>query len=157
MDLLVPDATWARPQNKWTTEQRLFLCCMVRYFKRDKQAFAKIFSTSFEAEIRQSGYYADIPWDTLHSQWDTMKRSGDYLWGAVHLSPFRQGGGYGTWQPYIHRIQLIAWRLNIQLIEKSEDDTNTSNYQAQPPKDLGLPENVAPTVSQLKIIYLLLD
>ncbi|KAI9038547.1 uncharacterized protein KD926_010676 [Aspergillus affinis] len=108
---------WDRPQNKWTTEQR-------------------IFSSSFEAQLRQSGYTTDISWRTLRFQWETMRRSGNYLWGSVHLSPFIKDGS-GTWYPIIRKIKHIAQRLGIDLVEKDEDDTDTSKYFPQPPKDRG--------------------
>ncbi|KAK1145344.1 hypothetical protein N8T08_004219 [Aspergillus melleus] len=65
-----------------------------------------------------------------------MRRSGDYLWGAVHLSPFIKDGN-GTWYPIIRRITHIAQRLGIDLVEKDEDDIDTSEYIPQPPKDRG--------------------
>ncbi|PLB45511.1 hypothetical protein P170DRAFT_413787 [Aspergillus steynii IBT 23096] len=120
---------------------------MVRFFQKDNYAFTKIFNTSFEVEIRQSGYKADIPWNTLNSQVETMKRNGDYLWGAVYLSPFTKDRG--PWYPVLRRIQQIAQRLNIQLIEKDTDDTGTSNYKARPSKNSEL-EHTAVTEAARK-------
>ena len=109
---------------------------MKRFFHKENEAFSKIFSSSFAAELRQSGYTTGIAWTVLNSQWDTMRRSGDYLWGAVHLAPFIKDGN-GTWYPIIRKITHIAQHLGIDLVEKDEDDIDTSEYIPQPPKDRG--------------------
>ncbi|KAF5860246.1 hypothetical protein ETB97_001780 [Aspergillus alliaceus] len=126
MDLQAIDPTERIPRNRWSTEQKLFLCCLYKFFRRDRRDFKVIFNHAFRRELIQCGFTEGVSTGPLEAMWSMMKRTDDPMWGHVRMSPFHDRG---PWFSMIERIKECAKALNITLIEKEADDIETSNFQ----------------------------
>ncbi|PYH98207.1 hypothetical protein BO71DRAFT_447405 [Aspergillus ellipticus CBS 707.79] len=107
----------AKPRNRWTRDQRLLLCCLYRFFRKDPKVFEEIFNRVYRSEVRDCGFEDGISWSTMNTQWTCMKDKSHRVWGEVHTSPFDKNG---YWLPVIERIRETAVFLELGLMEKNE-------------------------------------
>ncbi|KAL4815827.1 hypothetical protein BDW67DRAFT_175902 [Aspergillus spinulosporus] len=107
------------PRVRWSPEMRTFLCCLIKYFNKDRDAFQAIFNSHFRKELSECGFSEGMPvkWSTLASQWVDMKKKGDPIWGDVHQSAFDSE----AWLSYIEEIKATAVSLNKHIDGKAED------------------------------------
>ncbi|RDK45111.1 hypothetical protein M752DRAFT_247856 [Aspergillus phoenicis ATCC 13157] len=120
-----------RLQNRWTREQRLFLCCLYEFFQRNTSAFRDIFNQVFGPEVTECGFTGGIPSSTLRAQWGEMVRYAYPEWREVqqHTSE-----GYWRWIPTLRRIRRTARSLGLHIVPNYVDDNEeTSGVQEQVP------------------------
>ncbi|GLB13939.1 hypothetical protein AtubIFM61612_001352 [Aspergillus tubingensis] len=116
-----------RLQNKWTREQRLFLCCLYEFFQRDTSTFRDIFNRVFESEVTECGFTEGIPSSTLRTQWGEMVRYSYPEWKEVqqHTSE-----GHWRWIPTLRRIRRTARSLGLNIVPNYVDDNEeTCSHQ----------------------------
>ncbi|KAL4761529.1 uncharacterized protein BDW70DRAFT_168005 [Aspergillus foveolatus] len=107
------------PRVRWSPEMRTFLCCLIKYFNKDRDAFQAIFNSRFKKELSDCGFSEKLPvkWSTLDSQWIDMKKKGNPIWGDVHQSAFDAE----AWPSYIEEIKATAISINKHIDRKAED------------------------------------
>ncbi|CAK39677.1 hypothetical protein M747DRAFT_360785 [Aspergillus niger ATCC 13496] len=118
-----------RLQNRWTREQRLFLCCLYKFFQRNTSAFRDIFNQVFGSEVTECGFTEGIPSSTLRTQWGEMVRHEYPEWREVqqHTSE-----GHWRWIPTLRRIRRTARSLGLHIVPNYVDDNEeTSGVQEQ--------------------------
>lgn len=120
------------PRVKWSPEMRTFLCCLIKYFNKDRDAFQAIFNSRFYKELSECGFNEKLPvkWSTLDSQWIDMKKKGDLIWGDVHQSAFDAE----AWLSYIEEIEATAISINKHIDRKAEDTVDSLTFTYQTPK-----------------------
>ncbi|KAL6230420.1 hypothetical protein BDW75DRAFT_234403 [Aspergillus navahoensis] len=119
MELNALDPLTKLPRVRWSSEMRAFLCCLIKYFNRDPDAFQAVFNSRFKKELSECGFNEkmSVKWSTLNSQWVDMKKKGDPIWGYVHQSAFDPK----AWLTYIEEIKANAISINKHIDEKAED------------------------------------
>ncbi|KAJ5385076.1 hypothetical protein N7517_002987 [Penicillium concentricum] len=113
-----------KPKLRWDTPMRQALCCIYRFFRCDKKAKEEIFFSMFRDNLRKRGINRFIPDRTLHAQWSWMRNTGDLVWSDVHRDT--EFSMDGRWKQIIQRIQSTAVTLRLPLLEKTEDDIDTT-------------------------------
>ncbi|KAL4990281.1 hypothetical protein BDW68DRAFT_194825 [Aspergillus falconensis] len=115
MELNALDPLTRSPRVRWSSGMRTFLCCLIKYFNKDPDAFQAVFNSRFKKELSECGFNEGMPvkWSTLNSQWSDMKKKGDPIWGDVHQSAFDPKG----WSSYIEEIEATAISINKQLFQ----------------------------------------
>ncbi|KAL4998202.1 hypothetical protein BDV10DRAFT_194511 [Aspergillus recurvatus] len=130
MELNALDPLTKPPRVRWSSEMRTFLCCLIKYFNKDPDAFQAVFNSHFKKELGECGFNERMPvkWSTLNSQWVDMKKKGDPIWGDVHQSAFDPR----AWLPYIEEIEATAISINTLIDEKTEDtDVHRQLFQME--------------------------
>ncbi|KAG2419231.1 hypothetical protein HFD88_004026 [Aspergillus terreus] len=125
MDLVSLDLRAKKPQVSWGTEQKVYLCCLFRFFERDMSLYKQVFDLEFQTELATWGFPNGVPSSRLDTRWTDMRLRGDPIWGYVHLSPFDMNG---QWSSVIERIQIAAETLGIRLERKTADDIDVSRF-----------------------------
>ncbi|KAL4960204.1 uncharacterized protein BDV14DRAFT_148439 [Aspergillus stella-maris] len=125
------------PQIRWTTEMRVFLCCLVKYYEKLHDHFEVIFNKTFEAELAEAGFNnaIHVKWSRLHSQWVCMRNHGDPIWGDVHKTALDPA----PWLPILETIERTAASLGLQLTRKVADIIDSSSFIYQTPASLPRP------------------
>ncbi|KAL4955587.1 hypothetical protein BDW69DRAFT_160492 [Aspergillus filifer] len=131
------DPTKKSSQIRWTTEMRLFLCCLVKHYEKRHDHFEVIFNKSFEAELAESGFNnaIQVKWPRLHSQWVCMRNHGDPIWGDVHKTALDPA----PWLPILETIERTAASLGLQLTRKVADTIDSSSFVYRTPVSLPRP------------------
>ncbi|PLB39091.1 uncharacterized protein BDW47DRAFT_103664 [Aspergillus candidus] len=124
------------PKIKWNREERVILCVLYKHFQKDLTAFQEIFSCIFKGELMECGIQSARK-TSINTQWEHMKRSGDHLFGEVHLSAFDANG---QWRVHLGKIKETAGNLGIDLHEKQVDDINLSHFRYRRVRALGMTE-----------------
>lgn len=129
MALVSLDLMKQQARIRWSSEMRIFLCCMIKYFEEDHRAFQDIFNSQFESELKEYGFTnGEIArWTRLESRWVSMRKDGDPIWGDVHTSSFDPE----PWLPVIKIIEETADSLNISITRKHEDTVDCSQFTYQ--------------------------
>ena len=125
MDLVSVDLRAKKPQVSWGTEQKVYLCCLFRFFKREMSLYKQVFDLEFQTELDTWGFPNGVPSSRLDTRWTDMRSRGDPIWGYVHLSPFDMNGQWGS---VVERIQIAAETLGIRLERKTADDIDVSRF-----------------------------
>ncbi|KAL2822720.1 hypothetical protein BDW59DRAFT_102069 [Aspergillus cavernicola] len=127
MSLIALNLLEKTPRIRWTSEMRISLCCIVKYYRRDTRTFQALFNAMFIPELNKCGFIngREVEWSTLHSQCEDMKKKGSHIWGDVNLSSFNDTE---PWQPYITRIEDTATSFNLRVIRKTEGNIDTSRF-----------------------------
>ncbi|KAL4743115.1 hypothetical protein BDV11DRAFT_202100 [Aspergillus similis] len=130
MDLNALNPLTKPPRVRWSPEMRTFLCCLIKYFNKDRDAFQAIFNSRFKKELSECGFNERMPvrWSTLISQWVDMKKKGDPIWGDVYQSAFDSE----AWLSYIEEIEATAISINKHVDGKTEDtNAHTQLFQKE--------------------------
>ena len=118
-----PQVDWASSNSKQT-----LVCCLYRFFHRDHDAFRKVFTSIFQNELTH--FDGDVPFNRLSSQWGDLKRKGDPIWHKVVIeAPFPPEG---PWLAVVARIKDQARAIGVSLVEKEEDDIDTTDFCLDP-------------------------
>ncbi|KAJ5879300.1 hypothetical protein N7455_002765 [Penicillium solitum] len=125
-----------RPKLRWDVPMRQALCCLYRFFRCNKKQKEEIFFSMFRDNLRKRGIHRFVPGKTLHAQWNWMRNTGDLIWSHVHRNT--EFNMDGEWRDVIQRIKSTALTLHLPLIEKPEDDIDTSQWGTRVPPTLGL-------------------
>lgn len=106
---------------KWDNYRRQVLCCLYRFFTRDKDAFERIFSEIFRAHLQERGFGdTDVDFRRLDTQWAWMKTNNSFIWKYVHqLTEFRKDR---EWKEIVDLIRAKANELKMALKERDHDD-----------------------------------
>ncbi|KAJ0423981.1 hypothetical protein BJY00DRAFT_309796 [Aspergillus carlsbadensis] len=125
-DLTALDLSQRSPRVKWTDDMRKVLCCLLKYYVRDKNAFLNIFYSCFQQELIDSGFTDGkvVGWSRLESQWVDMKKHGDYIWENVHCLGFDRE----PWLPVLDKIEGAATALGLTMTEKEHDTIDSSQF-----------------------------
>lgn len=116
------------PHVPWTRSKRTLVCCLFRFFYRDEGAFRKVFTSIFQNEL--SHFNGDVPFNRLWSQWGDLKRKGDPIWHEIIIeTPFPPEG---PWLTVVARIKEQAKAIGVSLVEKDEDDIDTTGFRLDP-------------------------
>ncbi|PKY02534.1 hypothetical protein P168DRAFT_305826 [Aspergillus campestris IBT 28561] len=138
------------PKIKWNREERVILCVLYKHFQKDLTAFQEIFSCIFKGELMECGIQSARK-TSINTQWEHMKRSGDHVFGEVHLSAFDANG---QWRGHLRKIKQTAASLGIDLREKTTDDINLSHFRYRRVRALGMTEGegeaTAPGLDELE-------
>ncbi|PYI05780.1 hypothetical protein BO78DRAFT_286211, partial [Aspergillus sclerotiicarbonarius CBS 121057] len=127
------------PKNRWNREQRLFLCCLHEFFKRDQVVFKDIFNHVFRSEVRECGLIDGISWNAMDAQWREMVRYSYTEWREVHQDSF---DGIRRWRPILSQIKHTVRHLGLQIIPKySPEEVHATDEEEQEPDS----EIVSPT------------
>lgn len=114
---------------QWSTQSQTFLCCLFRFFRKDKDAFRRVFASLFADDLRNFNNH-ELPFSTLSTQWADMRRHGDPVWYETHVAtPFPAAG---LWLTVLECIKDTAARIGVSLVEKEEDDINISSFRLNP-------------------------
>lgn len=125
-ELLMLDQRARPPNNRWSTEQRILLCVLYRFYQNDRKAFSAIFNAMFEVDARACGFTSGIPYNTLNTQWASMRRNGYSEWSYVHIeTPFERNG---VWASMLQQIETTASELGFSLTKKEADDVDISKF-----------------------------
>ncbi|KAL1966656.1 hypothetical protein VTN77DRAFT_4067 [Rasamsonia byssochlamydoides] len=84
-DLIELDLRRRHPQNKWTTRQRILLCCLRRFFDLSRAEETVIFNTVFLEDVRPLGFPLGLSKATLNTQWEDMKKRSHEVFIRVHM------------------------------------------------------------------------
>ncbi|KAF9885531.1 hypothetical protein FE257_012859 [Aspergillus nanangensis] len=84
------------PKITWGPEQKVYLCCLYRFFRKDLKTFAKVFSFVFRAELAEAGFEDEAPSTRLYSRWRSMRDDGDPVWGPRLTTSQREVVSQGT-------------------------------------------------------------
>ncbi|RAK97830.1 uncharacterized protein BO80DRAFT_496008 [Aspergillus ibericus CBS 121593] len=117
------------PKNRWNREQRIFLCCLHEFFKKDQVAFKDIFNHAFRSDVRECGLVKGISWSALSSQWAEMVRYSYTEWKEVHQASF---DGSRRWRPVLSQIRNTARYLGIHIVPKYTDENDTPSSRQTP-------------------------
>ena len=118
-----------KPRVVWNRSKQALVCCLFRFFHRDGNAFQKIFTSIFKHDLDQ--FNGDVPFATLSTQWHHLKRVGDPIWHEINIEvPFPPSEG--PWLVAIRQIKEKARAIGVSLIEKEEDDVDTTNFRLDP-------------------------
>lgn len=81
MALVSLDLTERQARIQWSSEMRIFLCCMIKYFEEDHSAFQEIFNAQFARELEEYGFINSMTarWTRLEAQWVSMRKDGDLI------------------------------------------------------------------------------
>lgn len=131
MELASLDYMEKRTRIIWSSEIRIYLCCLIKYFEEDRRAFEAIFNSQFARELEQCGFTDGMiaRWPRLKSRWVSLRNDGDPIWGDVHTS----GLDPEPWLPFINMIEETAASLNIPVTRKLEDTIDSSQFIYQSP------------------------
>ncbi|KAL4784536.1 hypothetical protein BJX76DRAFT_347671 [Aspergillus varians] len=124
---------FARPARiQWTSEMKIFICCLIKYFEKENSVFQDIFNSRFKKELEECGFGIGNPvkWSTLNTQWVTLRRYGDPIWGDVHLSSFDSD----AWFPVITIIEETAAFIDVPIVRKTHDSVDTSCFTYRSPE-----------------------
>lgn len=114
--------TETRRQINWNNAYRTFLCCLFRFFRRDRDAFSEVFRSLFGLSFTNKELYA-----RLSTQWRDMRRKGDPIWHQVHVEvPFPPPEG--PWLQMVSTIKETATASGVSLVEKNIDDIDVSGF-----------------------------
>lgn len=114
---------------------RQALCCLYRFFRCDNKQKEEIFFSMFREYLRKRGIHRFVPGRTLHAQWNWMRNTGDLVWAHVHRdTEFNMDG---EWRNVIQRIKATAVTLHLPLLEKEEDDIDTTQWGTRVAMALG--------------------
>lgn len=115
-----------RRQINWNNAYRTFLCCLVRFFRRDRNAFSEVFRSLFGLNFTNKELYT-----RLSTQWWDMRRKGDPIWHQVHVQvPFPPPEGF--WLQMVSTIKETAIASGVSLVEKNIDDIDVSGFLLNP-------------------------
>ncbi|OJJ72907.1 hypothetical protein ASPBRDRAFT_206747 [Aspergillus brasiliensis CBS 101740] len=117
-----------RLQNKWTQEQRLFLCCLFEFFQRNTRVFKEIFNRVFRLELTECGFTNGIPSSTLRAQWAEMVRYAYPEWREVQQHTTK---GHRRWLPTLRQIKKTARLLGLYIVPNYIDDNEETYSQRQ--------------------------
>ncbi|KAJ5834524.1 hypothetical protein N7447_000550 [Penicillium robsamsonii] len=124
-----------KPKLRWDIPMRQALCCIYRFFRCDKKAKEEIFFSMFRDNLRKRGINQVVPDTTLHAQWSWMRNTGGFVWSHVHRdTEFNMDG---EWKTIIQKIQFTAVTLRLPLLEKTEDDIDTTQWGTRATMALG--------------------
>lgn len=111
-----------RPKLRWDQHKREVLCCLHRFFVRDKKQFEEIFSYLFRDHLQNRGIQGFVPFSTLNTQWCFMRNERDPVWCHVHIDTSFETGA--EWKEIIETIKSAADILQLPLREvENEIDT----------------------------------
>lgn len=113
---------------RWNLWNRTVLCCMFRFFQKDKEAFRRVFESLFPADLKSFDH--ELPYGTLNTQWCDLRRHGDPVWHRVHICIAFPASG--PWPSVISCIKERASSLGFSLVEKQVDDIDTSTFRLNP-------------------------
>lgn len=136
-----------KPQVSWGIEQKVYLCCLFRFFQKDLTLYKQVFDLEFQTEISAWAFTHGVPSNRLETQWVDMRLKGDLIWGYVHLSPFDING---RWSSVIERIQIAAETLGIRLERKMVDDIDVSRFSPTSRLTLSQRQVVVSTVPRMQ-------
>lgn len=113
-----------RPKLKWDPFKRHLLCCLFRFFERDKKQIQEIFSHIVKDHLNQRGIQGLFPFTTLNAQWVWMKSTQHPDWIRVHGDT-----ADGYWSEILADIRSTAKTLKLRLREKAShnDPIGTSS------------------------------
>ncbi|KAL3446543.1 hypothetical protein BJX65DRAFT_116101 [Aspergillus insuetus] len=125
-DLSALDLSQRTPRVRWTDDMRRVLCCLIKYYVRDRNAFLNIFYYLFQQELIEAGFKDGkvVGWSRLESQWVDMRKHGDHIWGDVHCSGFDRE----PWLPVLNKIEGAADALGLAMAEKEHDTIDSSRF-----------------------------
>ncbi|KAL2813572.1 hypothetical protein BJX63DRAFT_431913 [Aspergillus granulosus] len=128
-DLTALDLSQRPPQISWTYDMRKVLCCLIKYYERDWNNFLAIFNGLYQKELLECGFTDGklASWARLNSQWTTLKKQGDPIWGDVHCSGFDRE----PWLPVLNKIEEIAAALGLTMVQKEIDSIDSSQFVYQ--------------------------
>jgi hypothetical protein len=128
-NLTALDISQRPPRVRWTDDMRRVLCCLMKYYVRDRNAFLNIFYSLFQQELIESGFKDGkvVGWSRLESQWVDMKKHGNHIWGDVHCSGFDRE----SWLPVLDKIEGTADALGLTMAEKEHDTIDSSRFVYQ--------------------------
>lgn len=134
-----------KPRVVWNPSKQALVCCLFRFFHRDGNAFRKIFTSIFKHDLNH--FDGDVPFATLSTQWHHLKRFGDPIWHEVNIEvPFPPPEG--PWLALIVQIKEKAAAMGVPLVEKEEDDVDTTNFSLDPSRR----SRNRPTPSQTPVV-----
>lgn len=114
--------TETRRRINWNNSYRTFLCCLFRFFCRDRYAFSGVFRSLFGLNFTNKELYT-----RLSTQWWDMRRKGDPIWHQVHVEiPFPPPEG--PWSQIVSTIKETANAIGVYLVEKDTDDIDVSKF-----------------------------
>lgn len=116
------------PRVRWSLRNRTVLCCMFRFFRKDKDAFRRIFESLFADDLRNFDH--GLPYSTLNTQWAHLQRYGDPVWHRVHVCIAFPASG--PWLSVLSSIKDRAFSLGLSLVEKQVDNIDTSTFRLNP-------------------------
>ena len=111
-----------RRQINWNNAYRTFLCCLVRFFRSDRNAFSEVFRSLFGLSFTNKELYT-----RLSTQWRDMRRKGDPIWHQVHVQvpcPPPEG----PWLQMVSKIKETANAIGVSLVQKNIDDIDVSGF-----------------------------
>ncbi|KAL3466447.1 hypothetical protein BJX64DRAFT_284385 [Aspergillus heterothallicus] len=125
-NLTALDLSQRPPRVSWTDDMRKVLCCLVKYYERDWNAFLAIFNRLFRQELLDHGFTDGrlVGWGRLNTQWETLKKQGDPIWGDVHCSSFARE----PWLPILDIIEKTAASLEVIIVHKEHDTIDSSQF-----------------------------
>jgi hypothetical protein len=128
-DLTALDLSQRPPRIRWTEDMRKVLCCLIKYYVQDRNAFLDIFYSVFQQELIESGLTNGemVGWARLKSQWVDMNKHGDPIWGDVHCSGFDRE----PWLPVLDKIEGAAAALGLAMSGKEHDTIDSSRFVYQ--------------------------
>ncbi|KAI9376714.1 hypothetical protein BJX61DRAFT_530713 [Aspergillus egyptiacus] len=106
--------------KQWSDDMRITLCCLFKYYLKDRSTFQAVFNAIFERDLIEYGFRdgRKVDANRIDTQWYDMRKKGDRLWRKVHLSSFDTE----EWLPYLARIEETAASLNLMIVR-----TNTGS------------------------------
>ena len=120
------------PHNRWTQQQRITLCLLHRFYRKDYHGYKEVFNNIFRQELGQCGLKTGLLCRVLNTQWDDMRRHGHAVWHEVHVqTPFDRNG---VWSNDLQQIDATTNMLGLMLEEKDNDDINTANFVLRTPR-----------------------
>ncbi|KAL2848162.1 hypothetical protein BJY01DRAFT_246489 [Aspergillus pseudoustus] len=128
-DFTALDLSQRPPRVCWTGDMRKVLCCLVKYYKRDWNNFLAIFNSLYRQELIECGFTDGklVGWERLNTQWETLKKKGDPIWGDVHCSGFDRD----PWLPVLNKIEETAAALGLTMVQKKNNNIDSSQFVFQ--------------------------
>lgn len=113
---------------RWNLWNQTVLCCMFRFFHKDKEVFSRVFESLFSGDLQAFDH--ELPYGTLNTQWCDLRRHGDPVWQRVHICIAFPASG--PWLQLLSSIKERAISLGFSLVEKQIDDIDTSIFRLNP-------------------------
>ncbi|PWY78533.1 hypothetical protein BO94DRAFT_180611 [Aspergillus sclerotioniger CBS 115572] len=135
------------PKNRWSWEQRTFLCCLHEYFRRDRKVFKDIFNHVFESQVKECGLVDGISWRALDSQWRELERFSYPEWREVHQASL---SGNRRWRPILAQIKRAARDLGLHVVQKYIDENYTPSFRPTPTPPANVRDAQSPSNSVIQ-------
>ncbi|OJJ46913.1 hypothetical protein ASPZODRAFT_141696 [Penicilliopsis zonata CBS 506.65] len=128
-ELVALDPRETRPTNSWTRDQRIFLCCMYRFFKATPADYTKIFNFVFESHLQKQGFTpGTFGVRSVQSQWHDLRVKDRDEFRSVFSHPLSSD----HWDSVKKGIRNAVARLGITLIKRETDDSIPDIYLRTP-------------------------